>query len=87
MADRFGHKIDLHPVTFVGRGAGRQANISELPPFEYPADGFTHGMIHHRDVPCITAALQVRFHEGYALSDAEQRDMRALHERFGVGPP
>jgi lincosamide nucleotidyltransferase A/C/D/E len=85
MQDPVGRRVDLHPVAFGPGGAGRQANLADLPPFEYPANGFSRGRIAGRRVPCISAELQASFHVGYPMWDSDRRDMELLRERFGVG--
>lgn len=43
-----------------------------------------HRIVGGRRVRCLTAEIQVLCHAGYELDDDDFRDMRALHERFGV---
>jgi adenine phosphoribosyltransferase len=40
-----------------------------------------------RPVRCLTAAVQVLVHDGYELTDKDYRELRLLHERFGVELP
>ena len=45
------------------------------------------GQIGGREVRCLTPALQMRVHAGYALNAKDHDEIRALHDRFGVDPP
>jgi lincosamide nucleotidyltransferase A/C/D/E len=81
-----GSTVDLHPVDFTHPGPGVQL-VPGGDPFRYPADGFTHGRIAGRTVPCLTAAQQLRFHLGYPPTDKDCHDMRLLRDRLGLAVP
>jgi lincosamide nucleotidyltransferase A/C/D/E len=81
-----GSTVDLHPVDFTHPGPGVQL-VPGGDPFRYPADGFTHGRIAGRTVPCLTAAQQLRFHLGYPPTDKDRHDMRLLRGRLGLAVP
>ena len=85
MRDRLGHTVDLHPVTFDVSGAGVQIGFEG--PLYYPSDGFTRGVIAGEEVDCFSAALQVRFHSGYAPQEKDRQDMQRLARRTGVQLP
>jgi lincosamide nucleotidyltransferase A/C/D/E len=85
LGDHLGHRVDLHPVTFEPSGAGVQIGFEG--PLHYPSEGFTHGAIGGETVGCLTAALQVRFHSGYAPQEKDRQDMRRLAQRTGVQLP
>ncbi len=78
MVDREGHKVDLHPVVFDEHGNGLQANFDGLPPFDYPGAELGRGRIAGQDVGCISVALQMRFHTGYALKQKDKTDVAVL---------
>lgn len=76
--DREGHKVDLHPVVFDECGNGLQANFDGLPPFDYAASELGRGRIAGQDVGCISLAMQMRFHAGYALKEKDKDDLGVL---------
>lgn len=80
-------RVDLHPVVFEGDGAGdgRQAGLDGAW-FDYPRGDLTTGAIGGRTVPCISARLQVTFHEGYEPRDVDVMDLRRLYELIADGP-
>jgi lincosamide nucleotidyltransferase A/C/D/E len=45
------------------------------------------GTILGRPVACCTVECQVKSHTGYALDENDERDVMALHRRFGVALP
>jgi [ribosomal protein S5]-alanine N-acetyltransferase len=77
VADDTGHEVDLHPVRFDVHGFGVQTGLHG-DVFHYPADGFTTGLIGHSSVACLTAELQLRFHNGYELRDRDRDDLTRL---------
>ena len=85
LGDHLGHRVDLHPVTFEPSGAGVQIGFEGR--LHYPSEGFTHGVIGGETVGCFTAALQVRFHSGYAPQEKDRQDMQRLAQRTGVQLP
>ena len=80
-------RIDFHLVVFDAEGNGWQ----ELPGGGwalYPAKDLRGvGEIAGRSVGCISAALQLQHHLGYALTDADCHDLRLLAVRFGLPLP
>lgn len=89
MADEEGHLVDLHPLVFDEEGSGwQQLSDSEEKWGRYPVgDLQAKGRIGGRDVRCLSAGLQYRFHLGYEHTERDEHDLRLLAERFGVGPP
>lgn len=87
LVDSAGRQVDVHPVIFdrerngwqrLGGGAWEQ----------YPASGLAgSGRIGEMPVACITAALQLRHHLGYAWSRDDRHDMGLLAGRFGLSLP
>ncbi|TRV75581.1 amino acid transporter [Streptomyces sp. 130] len=84
VTDRTGRQIDLHPLAFQPDGSARQESLEPGKPFVYPADCFVTGSVGGRDVPCLSAAQQVRFHQGYEPRDRDLHDMARLREAFGI---
>lgn len=78
-----GAQIDLHPLTFDENGSGKQA----LPGGgfgTYDAAGLSGiGYLGGQRVPCLTAALQMRFHKGYPLREKDRHDLRLLEGLMG----
>lgn len=85
LRDHSAHEVDVHPVCFGDEGTGIQANVDGLPPFSYPADELTSGMIAQRKVQCISAALQLEFHRGYVLSQRDLDDLDLLRSSQMAG--
>jgi len=81
-----GRTVDVHPVAFDADGLGVQQGFDGQV-FEYPPDAFGSGLIEGREVPCLTAAQQVRFHLGYEPLDHDRRDMALLRDRLGISVP
>jgi len=82
-------KIDFHPVVFDETGNALQKGAmpggGDAP---YPARGFAgHGSIADRPVNCLTPALLVLHHTGYAPQDKDRHNVRLLCERFGIELP
>jgi lincosamide nucleotidyltransferase A/C/D/E len=90
LVDRAGREIDVHPVRFDPRGDGiyRMENGED---WTFPAAGFAGtGRIGARDVPALTADVQMLCHStGYVPDEIDVQDMRLLHERLGTAlvPP
>ena len=77
-----GHELDVHALTFDGRGAGFPAWNAEV---AFPPDAFAgRGVIAGTPVRCLSARMQMATHTGYALQAKDLQDLRLLHERFGV---
>lgn len=77
--------VDLHPVVFDEQGTGWQANVDELPPFRYPPDAFTEGLINGSSVKCLSVRQQVLFHSGYPPQPHDLADVALLHELRKTG--
>ena len=87
LVDSGGRQVDVHPVAFDEEGGGVY-RMEEGRDWIYPADGFAgRGRIGGRPVRCLTAEAQVLVHDGYELADKDYRELRLLHERFGVPLP
>ena len=82
LRDSAGHEIDVHALTVDRHGAGIAAWESDL---AYPPEALAgRGVIAGTPVRCVSAAMQVATHTGYALQAKDLHDLRLLHERFGV---
>ncbi|WP_345571542.1 nucleotidyltransferase domain-containing protein [Nonomuraea rosea] len=79
-----GREIDLHPLVFADDGSAEQAAPEPDRPFAYPASCFVTGTIEGTTVPCLSAAQQVYFHQGYEPSDRDRHDMAQLRRVFGI---
>jgi lincosamide nucleotidyltransferase A/C/D/E len=80
--DGAGHELDVHALTFDGRGAGIPAWNAGV---AYPPEAFAgQGAIAGTPVRCLSARMQMATHTGYALQAKDLQDLRLLHERFGV---
>jgi lincosamide nucleotidyltransferase A/C/D/E len=85
--DPSGRQVDVHPVTFDAGGGGVYVTDAGGT-WTYPAGGFAgRGEIAGRPVRCLTPEVQVVVHDGYDLGDKDYRELRLLHERFGVELP
>ena len=80
--DGAGHELDVHALTFDGRGYGIPAwhTVVSYPPDALAGQGVIAGM----PVRCLSAQMQMATHTGYALQAKDLQDLRLLHERFGV---
>ncbi|MDA0179351.1 aminoglycoside adenylyltransferase [Solirubrobacter phytolaccae] len=72
--------VDLHPVRFDDDGRGEQSDL-DGGAFEYPVGCFTVGRLGGLVVPCLTAAQQLRFRQGYPLRDVDRHDLALLAGR------
>ncbi|MFF4268446.1 nucleotidyltransferase domain-containing protein [Streptomyces sp. NPDC001536] len=79
-----GREIDLHPLVFAENGSATQASFDPQHPFPYPADAFVTGTIKSTPVPCLSAAQQVHFHQGYEPTPRDRHDMLQLRRVFDV---
>ncbi|WIY06941.1 hypothetical protein QRX60_24935 [Amycolatopsis mongoliensis] len=75
-------ELDLHPLVFADDGSAVQAAPDGT--FPYPASCFVTGRVGGVEVPCVSVAQQVFFHQGYAPAAHDLADMRHLREAFGV---
>lgn len=77
-------ELDLHPLVFAPDGSATQEADDDGAVFPYPADCFVTGHIEGIEVPCVSVAQQVFFHQGYVPQPHDLADMRHLREVFGV---
>ena len=84
VADTQEREIDLHPLVFAPGGHAIQASPDAGRPFVYPATSFVSGRIGNRSVPCLSAAQQVYFHQGYEPTDRDRHDMAELRRALGI---
>ncbi|GAA1313970.1 hypothetical protein Psi02_64460 [Planotetraspora silvatica] len=84
MSDLNGLELDLHPLLFHSDGSAVQSADDHGGTFPYPADSFVAGLIEGVQVPCLSAAQQVYFHQGYEPSDRDRHDMAQLRDAFGI---
>ncbi|MEV1006397.1 amino acid transporter [Streptomyces sp. NPDC049881] len=84
VADTQGRELDLHPLHFTPDGSATQSSFDPETPFTYPASSFTTGTITETPVPCLSAAQQVHFHQGYTPTDRDRHDMAQLRQQFGI---
>jgi len=85
LEDRSGRELDFHVVRFDERGRGTPAWDSDL---VFPPDAFAGlGVVGGTRVRCLSAETQMRAHTGYALKESDVRDLRLLHDRFGIAYP
>jgi lincosamide nucleotidyltransferase A/C/D/E len=69
--------LDLHPVRFDEHGDGVQAGPDGTT-YAYPREHLTTGVLGGRVVPCISAAWQVRAHQGYEPRPQDLLDLAVL---------
>ncbi|GHJ37452.1 nucleotidyltransferase domain-containing protein [Streptomyces sp. TS71-3] len=79
-----GRELDLHPLAFAADGSALQASADPAHPFSYPAGCFVTGTVAGVRVPCISAAQQVHFHQGYEPAGHDRQDMAHLRRVFGI---
>jgi lincosamide nucleotidyltransferase A/C/D/E len=83
-----GCQVDVHPVVFDVRRGGGVYQMKGNREWVYPGDGFAgRGRVAGREVGCLTPEVQVLVHDGYELGEKDYRELRLLHERFGVQLP
>ncbi|WP_285631604.1 hypothetical protein [Lentzea sp. NBRC 102530] len=76
-------EIDLHPLRFAADGSAEQSSLTPGEPFRYPAECFVTGTILGTEVRCLSAAQQLRFHQGYEPRDRDLHDLALLHGIIG----
>jgi lincosamide nucleotidyltransferase A/C/D/E len=82
-----GRAIDIHPVVFDEGGGGVQT-LHGGRTYRYPPQGFRgRGTVAGRELPCLTAEVQLECHTGYEPTDVDRHDVRLLAERFGLRLP
>jgi lincosamide nucleotidyltransferase A/C/D/E len=84
MTHTTGIELDLHPLVFATDGSARQAADDLGATFGYPAECFVTGRVLRTVVPCLSAAQQIYFHQGYEPREHDLHDMARLREAFGV---
>jgi lincosamide nucleotidyltransferase A/C/D/E len=84
LVDADGRQVDVHPVVRDREGGGVY-RMDDGRDWVYPAQGFTgRGRVAGRHVRCLSPEVQVLVHDGYELAQKDYRELRLLHERFGV---
>ena len=80
--DEAGRQVDLHPLRFDDAGDGWQQLSDEGDDWgRYPAEGLAaSGSIGGRRVQCLSAELQVLFHQGYETTAKDDHDLALLRE-------
>jgi lincosamide nucleotidyltransferase A/C/D/E len=79
-----GLELDLHPIAVAPDGSARQSADDQGGFFDYPADCFVTGVIDGVVVPCVSAAQQVYFHQGYEPTERDLHDMAQLRAAFAI---
>lgn len=87
MHDDAGRQVDLHPLKFDDDGDGwQQLSGAEDDWGRYPATGLAaFGSIGGRTVRCLSAELQIRFHQGYEPTAKDEHDLRLLAQLTSRG--
>jgi lincosamide nucleotidyltransferase A/C/D/E len=87
LVDRDGRQVDVHPVERTASGDGRY-RMEDGGTWTYPAHGFAGvGRILDREVPTLTAEVQVLCHTGYPPHLSSYDDVHALCAAFGIDVP
>jgi lincosamide nucleotidyltransferase A/C/D/E len=86
MRDSAGRTVDLLPVT-INRTSLGGGPTGFRPGAGYPIDEFTVGSLDGRPVGCLSAGLQMAFHEGYEPRGIDRHDVALLERRFGLAAP
>jgi lincosamide nucleotidyltransferase A/C/D/E len=81
--DGRGRWLDVHPLRFDDAGDGWQT-LPDGSLGAYPGAELVAGTVGGREVPCISAALQVRHHRGYTLAAHDRADLALLDEALEV---
>jgi lincosamide nucleotidyltransferase A/C/D/E len=80
-------RVDFHTVIFDDEGGGTQT-LQDGTAWRYPPEGFSgQGRVDERTVACISPAVQVLCHLGYAPDAADHHDMQLLADRFSLNLP
>ena len=96
LLDAQGREVDFHPLVFDAAGDGWQqlAIDAPTPPGggagwgRYPAEHMrARGSLCGRVVRCLSAELQMLFHQGYAWGASDQHDVALLQRECGVAAP
>lgn len=85
LRDGAGREVDVHAIRFDDRGDGVY-RMDDGSDWVFPADGFSgRGSIAGREVPCLTADVQMLCHaHGYVPGATDTHDMRLLNARLGT---
>ncbi|MET4922141.1 cold shock domain-containing protein [Streptomyces sp. PSRA5] len=87
LVDDGGRLVDVHAVDLGGATRTDERGVEVYGPggLPYPVGSLTgSGRVRGRRVGCGTAEFQVASHTGYAIDEDDERDVLALHHRFGV---
>jgi lincosamide nucleotidyltransferase A/C/D/E len=87
LRDPAGRRIDAHAMVLDEQGNAIPAWSDEEGLVLCAGDLAGTGTIDGFPVRCLTPAMQVACHSGYAMPEYQIRDMALLRERFGVDPP
>jgi lincosamide nucleotidyltransferase A/C/D/E len=84
LQDARGRAVDCHPLAFDDRGDGWQSG-PRGERYRWPREHLdARGRIHGRDVRCISAELQLLWHEHEGFDDIDWHDVRVLCDRFAL---
>ena len=83
--DRAGHTVDLHPVVLNGSTAHGHEDPGRGS--SHPSDAVVIGSLNGRQVPCLSPALQILFHQGYEPRASDRHDIARLCAHFGLPTP
>jgi lincosamide nucleotidyltransferase A/C/D/E len=88
LRDWAGHEVDVHAITFDGRGFGVFA-LPDGRKWPFPPSAFLgRGLIQGKEVRCLSPEAQVQCHgQGHAPDEEDLQDMKRLQDRFGVVLP
>ena len=87
LRDKRRRRFDAHPLTFDGGGNGWQANLHGSP-HRWPHEHIdARGVVGGREIRCISAELQLRWHEYEGFDDVDWADIRTLCERLELAMP
>jgi lincosamide nucleotidyltransferase A/C/D/E len=86
MRDANGSQLDFHTVTFDAQGGGVQPQPGGGH-FRYPPEGFVLGQIAGRQVPCVSAEIQLLCHLGYSPTSKDAHDVLLLCRSFKLAVP
>lgn len=75
-------ELDLHPMEVLDAG-GAILHTHTDQRFAFRRIDFVEGRIDDRTVPCLSAAKQWEFHQGYEPTDKDRRDLELLKELLG----
>ena len=82
-----GRSVDFHTVVFDEGGGGVQPQPAGGT-FRYPPEGFSGtGTVASRNLPCLSAEVQMACHVGYEPDEKDRHDVALLAERFGLKLP